>query len=166
MSKTRQFSTCVALLLMLGMVTSEAAGQNRKKLQIFILAGQSNMVGHASYITIPALLTAEDPGVRQLAKLIFKGALAPGAARDLVETRLKRDKLSDDLRAKKITDPDRITAAQAELKKLSTAIEDKSKRYWFTARAIEILPFVDCGGLGLPRQASRRRCRIGGGRFR
>jgi len=39
-------------------------------------------------------------------------------------------------------------------------------RYWFTARAIEILPFVDCGGLGLPRQASRRRCRIGGGRFR
>jgi len=49
---------------------------------------------------------------------------------------------------------------------LAMGAPDPRDGYWFTARAIEILPFVDCGGLGLPRQASRRRCRIGGGRFR
>ncbi len=63
MPKTMLVKTCVALLFALASLTSEAGEPAKKKLQIYILAGQSNMVGHANYITIPALLTAEEPGV-------------------------------------------------------------------------------------------------------
>ncbi len=108
-----------ALLSGFGAVTVDAADLEKKKLQIFILAGQSNMVGHAHYITIPALLTAQEPGVTELAKLAFnEGGIAPGAARGQLETRIKRDKLNEALRTKKITGDDQITAAQEEVKKL------------------------------------------------
>lgn len=129
MSKAKLLSASVALLFALAPVTSEAGEPAKKKLQIYILAGQSNMVGHANYITIPAMLTAEEPGVKQLAKLIFKeGAIAPGDARYLLETRIKRDQLSNELKAKKITDPEKIAMAQAELKKLEAEHEDKTKK--------------------------------------
>ena len=125
----KTIKACVVLLFALGSATGEAGEPAKKKLQIYILAGQSNMVGHANYITIPAMLTAEEPGVKQLAKLIFKeGAIAPGAAKDQIETRLKRDKLNSDLKTKKITDPEKIAAAQAELKKLEAEYEEQTKK--------------------------------------
>ncbi|NQU25093.1 MAG: hypothetical protein HQ567_27725, partial [Candidatus Nealsonbacteria bacterium] len=34
------------------------AADAAKPVKVFILAGQSNMVGHANYITVPTLLTA------------------------------------------------------------------------------------------------------------
>ena len=76
----RQLFACLALLIAAhGAVRADDVP---KRLKVFILAGQSNMVGHAQYHTIPALLTAEEPGVKQLAKLIFKeGAIAPGDTR-------------------------------------------------------------------------------------
>lgn len=43
-----------------------------EKLKIFILAGQSNMVGHSHYRTVPALLDDTAPGAREVAKLILK----------------------------------------------------------------------------------------------
>ncbi len=129
LAKAKLFSTCVALLFAFVSATSEAGEPAKKKLQIYIMAGQSNMVGHANYITLPALLTAQEPGVNQLAKWIFKeGAIAPGAAKDQIETRLQRDKLSSELKAKKFTDPEKIAAAQAELKKLDAELEFKSKK--------------------------------------
>ena len=124
----------LALGLSLGMFCAITTGAgaselSRKKLQIFILAGQSNMVGHANYITIPALLTAEEPGVKKLSKLIFKeGAIVPGVAKDQIETRIKRDKLNGELRAKKIIGADKIAAAQVELKKLQAEYDAKCKR--------------------------------------
>lgn len=121
-------SACVAFLLALGSHSGGAAEPAKKKLQVFILAGQSNMVGHANYITLPSMLTAKEPGVKELAKLVFKeGALAPGAAREQLETRMQRDKLSEDLRAKKIAQPDEIAAAQDEIKKLQAEYDEKSK---------------------------------------
>ena len=125
----------LALGLGLGMLCASCgsgpnAGElNNKKLQIFILAGQSNMVGHANYITIPALLRAEEPGVKELAKLIFKkGKIAAGMAKDLIETRIKRDKLNGELRAKKMAGDDKIAPVQAELKKLQAEYDAKCKR--------------------------------------
>ena len=44
---------CVAFLFVLSVVRGVVAEPAKKKLQIFILAGQSNMVGHSYYITIP-----------------------------------------------------------------------------------------------------------------
>jgi alpha-galactosidase len=128
MKLAKSIAMCVVVLLIVGVTRGEGAKPTKKKLQVFILAGQSNMVGHANYITVPALLTAEEPGVKQLAKLIFKErAIAPGAARDQLETRIKRDKLNSDLRSKKITGADAIASAKAEIKKLQAAYDAKSK---------------------------------------
>ncbi len=119
-------------VLSLGMILATAANAapvSRKKLQVFILSGQSNMVGHANYITIPALLTAEEPGVKELGKLIFKeGAIAPGDAREMIEIRDKHSALNSDLTAKKITGDDTIAAAQASLKELQAKVDEKTKK--------------------------------------
>ena len=40
---------CFVLLLVIGTAQGEAEELTRKKLQVFILAGQSNMVGHANF---------------------------------------------------------------------------------------------------------------------
>jgi len=107
---------------------AKAAELTRKKLQIFILAGQSNMVGHASYLTIPALLSVDEPRAKALATLLFKeGAIAPGTARDQIETRFKRDALANDLKQNKIVGAEAIASAQAELRKLEAAYEAKTE---------------------------------------
>ena len=106
-----------------------AADLTKKKLQIFILAGQSNMVGHASYITIPALLTLDEPRAKALAKLLFKeGAISPGMTRELIETRFKQAALANDLKQKKIVGEKQIAAAQAELEKMRAAHEAKTEK--------------------------------------
>jgi hypothetical protein len=106
-----------------------AAELTKKKLQVFILAGQSNMVGHANYLTIPALLTVEDPRAKALAALLFKeGAIAPGMTRELLETRFKKAALANDLKQKKIVGEKQIAAAQADLAKLRAAQEAKIEK--------------------------------------
>jgi lysophospholipase L1-like esterase len=116
---------CVLLLLLSG-VRGEMAEPAKKKLQIFILAGQSNMVGHSYYITIPTLLTAKEPEVRKLANLVFKkdAKISRGVIEDLIATRMKRDELSKGLRKKKIKAAAH-EAAQAEIKKLQAQVDDK-----------------------------------------
>ena len=116
---------CVLLLLLSG-VRGEMAESAKKKLQIFILAGQSNMVGHSYYITIPTLLTAKEPEVRKLADLVFKkdAKISRAVIEDLIATRMKRDELSKGLRKKKIKAAAH-EAAQAEIKKLQAQVDDK-----------------------------------------
>jgi hypothetical protein len=116
---------CV-LLLLLGGVRGEMAEPAKKKLQIFILAGQSNMVGHSYYITIPTLLTAKEPEVRKLANLVFKkdAKISRAVIEDLIATRMKRDELSKGLRKKEIKAAAH-EAAQAEIKKLQAQVDDK-----------------------------------------
>jgi len=116
---------CV-LLLLLGGVRGEMAEPAKKKLQIFILAGQSNMVGHSYYITIPTLLTAKEPEVRKLANLVFKkdAKISRAVIEDLIATRMKRDELSKGLRKKEIQAAAHV-AAQAEIKKLQAQVDDK-----------------------------------------
>jgi len=129
MSGVMRVSACLALVWVLGPASGRAAEPPKIKLQIFILAGQSNMVGHANYVTIPALLTAEEPGAKGLTKLIFKdGAIVPGDTVDLLEARVKRDTLESELRGKKITGDDKIAAAQAELKELQAKVDAKAKK--------------------------------------
>ena len=116
---------CVLLLLLDG-VRGEMAEPAKKKLQIFILAGQSNMVGHSYYITIPTLLTAKEPEVRKLANLVFKkdAKISRAVIEDLIATRMKRDELSKGLRKKEIKAAAH-EAAQAEIKKLQAQVDDK-----------------------------------------
>ncbi len=118
--------TFCVLLLLLGGVRGEMAEPAKKKLQIFILAGQSNMVGHSYYITIPTLLTAKEPEVRKLANLVFKkdAKISRAVIEDLISTRMKRDELSKGLRKKEIKAAAH-EAAQAEIKKLQAQVDDK-----------------------------------------
>ncbi len=118
------------LLFVLSAVRGEVAEPAKKKLQVFILSGQSNMVGHAYYITIPTLLTTKDPEVRALAKLVFKkdAKISRAVVEDVIATRIKRDNINKDLRAKKIEGADKIAAAQAEVKKLQAEVDAKMKK--------------------------------------
>ena len=117
---------CVVLLFALSAAHGEVAEPAKKKLQIFILAGQSNMVGHSYYITIPTLLTAKEPAVRNLANLVFKkdAKISRAVIEDLIATRMKRDELSKGLRKKEI-EAAAYEAAQAEIKKLQAQVDDK-----------------------------------------
>ena len=71
-NRVKLVSICVALVFFPGCSSWQSGRTNSKKLQVFVLAGQSNMVGHSYYITIPTLLTAKEPKVRELANLVFK----------------------------------------------------------------------------------------------
>ena len=121
---------CVAFLFVLSVVRGVVAEPAKKKLQIFILAGQSNMVGHSYYITIPTLLTAKEPEVRELANLVFKkdAKISRAVVEDLIATRMKRDEINKSLRAKKIEGADKIAAAQAEVKKLQAHCDAKMQK--------------------------------------
>ena len=118
---------CVAFLFVLSVARGVVAEPAKKKLQIFILAGQSNMVGHSYYITIPTLLTAKEPEVRELANLVFKkdAKISRAVVEDLIATRMKRDEINKNLRTKKIEGADKIAAAQAEVKKLQAQCDAK-----------------------------------------
>ena len=121
---------CFVLLLAIGTAQGEAEELTGKKLQVFILAGQSNMVGHANYITIPTLFTAEEPEVRKLAKLVFKdGAkVTRKMVDDQIAKRIERDDLNNRLRKKKITGADEIAKARAKLKKLQKEYDAKTEQ--------------------------------------
>ena len=79
-----RFSSAL-FILVLSAASSLATEPAAKKLQVFILAGQSNMVGHAHYITLPALLKAKEPDLERVRALVFKkDALAVGDTLSLI----------------------------------------------------------------------------------
>jgi len=119
----------VTLFFVLSAVRGEVAEPAKKKLQVFILSGQSNMVGHSYYITIPTLLTAKEPEVRGLAKLVFKkdAKISRAVIEDLIATRMKCDELKKGLRKKEI-EAAAYEAVQAEIKKLQAQVDDKMQR--------------------------------------
>jgi alpha-galactosidase len=63
---------CITFLLPLFAISGFAAKADGKKLQVFILAGQSNMVGHANSHTIATLYDSDDEGDKRLTQLVFK----------------------------------------------------------------------------------------------
>ena len=110
-----RFSSALFILL-LSAASSPATEPAAKKLQVFILAGQSNMVGHAHYITLPALLTAKEPGIERVRDLVIKkDSLAVGDAHAQVGARLDRGKIQTELNEKKITGEDAGTRGAAHL---------------------------------------------------
>lgn len=100
-----------------------------KRLQVFILAGQSNMVGHANYITLPRLFADERPEVQKLASLVFKkGAnVTRETVDEQIATRIERDALNNDLRKKKIEGEEAIAVARERLQQLQTKYDAQTK---------------------------------------
>ncbi|MFT5526994.1 MAG: hypothetical protein ACI9HK_004976 [Pirellulaceae bacterium] len=109
-------------------VTSEARDPDAKKLQVFILSGQSNMVGHSSYITIPRLFADERPEVQALAKLVFKDGqvVTRATVDDQIATMIARNDISNALRNKKIEGAEAIAAAKAKIEKLQAEYDAKT----------------------------------------
>ena len=121
----------IVLLVLVGTGT-DAAERASKKLQVFILAGQSNMVGHANYITIPRLFADERAEVQGLAKLVFKPnmkitratvdkQIATKIARDAINTKLRKKEIEGAVQVKAAREE--IAALQAEYDKQTSAIK-------------------------------------------
>ena len=116
------------LLTLACSAVATAREPNSKQLQVFILAGQSNMVGHANYITIPRLFADERPEVQKLASLVFKKGMtvARKTVDEQIATRIERDKINTDLRKKTIEGEAAIAAAQAKVKELEAKYDEQT----------------------------------------
>jgi alpha-galactosidase len=118
------------LVFVLGIATTSASDPDTKKLQVFILAGQSNMVGHANYITIPRLFADDRPAVVKLAGLVFKEGttVTRKTVDDQIATKIARDKISNDLRNKKIEGEEAIASAKTKLEALKAEYDAKTEK--------------------------------------
>ena len=148
---TRRITSFGVLLLVLFLFPSQGEAEElvkKKKLQVFILAGQSNMVGHANYITIPTLFTDKNPEIRELASLVFKdGREVTRATVDAqIAKKIERDDLNKQIRDKKITGADEIKAAQEKVKKLTAeydAMTEKIKETFAISKRVYISAIAD-----------------------
>ncbi|MFP6872432.1 MAG: sialate O-acetylesterase [Verrucomicrobiales bacterium] len=145
--KMKFMRIAIALLPALVVVNAAAAQPDSKKLQVFILAGQSNMVGHSYYITVPHLLAAKEPEVRKLGELVFrKGSkISRADVEDLIATRMKRDELNKGLRKKEI-EAAAEAAAKTEIKKLQEQVDAKMqniKDTFVVSRQVYITAIAD-----------------------
>jgi alpha-galactosidase len=116
-------------VFVLGIATIPASEPDAKKLQVFILAGQSNMVGHANYITIPRLFADERPEVAMLARLVFKKGMTVTrkTVDDQIATKIARDKINNDIRNKNIKGEEAVKLARAKLTELQAEYDAKTK---------------------------------------
>jgi len=112
-----------AFLLPLFAIGLFAANADGKKLQVFILAGQSNMVGHANAHTIATLYDSDDAGDKRLAQLVFKKG-----------SDLSKKSLSEQLTQGRNIDELTGGISNEKIKKMSagpekTALEEKVKKH-------------------------------------
>ena len=99
-----------------------------KKLKVFILAGQSNTVGHANQHTLATLYRPGDARDKRLAKLVFKNnsGLSAKALQEQLERGEKIDVITGGIsneKLKALAEGPEKTAAEAELKKLNKAYD-------------------------------------------
>ena len=115
--KTFSYAVLVILFLLQSIVSGE------EKLKIFILAGQSNMVGHADAHTIATLYQSEIERDSRLTKLVFGDD--SGLSKELLEEQLIRAKKIDALtggisndKIKNLPEGDEKNELQEKVKKM------------------------------------------------
>jgi len=104
-----------------------------EKLKIFILAGQSNTVGHANQHTLATLYRPGDARDEKLTQLVFKAdsGLSPKALEEHLERARRIDELTGGISNEKIkamSDGPEKTAAEAEIKKLNEVYDAYTKK--------------------------------------
>jgi len=109
----------------LSIISPVIAGE---KLKIFVLAGQSNTVGHANQHTLATLYRPGDERDKRLTELVFKAdsGLSPEALEEQLERGRRIDELTGGISNEKIkamSDGPEKTAVEAELKKLNEAYD-------------------------------------------
>ena len=119
-------------LILLACVFAQPAEAAAKKLKIFILAGQSNTVGHANAHTMGALFNADGPKDKVLADLVF-GKDAKVSKQRLDETLALAKQLNEltdgvgDPKIKAMTDAAQKAAAEAEANRIKANLEAYKK---------------------------------------
>ena len=118
----------LSLLLAIGLVAKPG-----KKLKIFILAGQSNMVGHANSHTIATLYDSDDAKDKRLAQMVFKKG--SGLSKNVLSEQLAEGRKIDELtggisndKIKNMSDGPEKTALEAKVKKHKDAYEAYRKQ--------------------------------------
>ena len=122
---------CLGLLFAFCVFTQPAAAES-KKLKVFILAGQSNMVGHANGHTMATLFNADGPKDEALAKLVF-GTEAKISKQRYDEALALGKQLNEltggvgDPKFKAMTDAAEKAAAEAKAAPMKAALEAYKK---------------------------------------
>ncbi len=105
-------------------VANAVAASAKKKLKVFILAGQSNTVGHARGHTIATLYKSDKPGDKALITMVFEDADLGAAIDEQLARARKIDELSGGIsmdKIKKMADGPEKEALQARVDKLLEA---------------------------------------------
>ena len=111
----------LALAILISLIASPVIA--KEKLKIFILAGQSNMVGHADTHTIATLFHSGTERDNKLTQLVFKDG--SGLSKKALEDQLNRAKDLDEITGGISNDKIKAMAEGAEKK----AIEEKVKKH-------------------------------------
>jgi len=111
----------LALAILISLIASPVIA--KEKLKIFILAGQSNMVGHADAHTIATLFHSGTERDNKLTQLVFKDG--SGLSKKALEDQLNRAKDLDEITGGISNDKIKAIAEGAEKK----AIEEKVKKH-------------------------------------
>ncbi len=93
----------------------------KEKLKVFILAGQSNMVGHANSHTIATLYHSGDARDNELFQLVFKEG--SGLSKEALEEQLTRARKIDELTGGISNDKIKAMSAGAEKAALESEVE-------------------------------------------
>jgi hypothetical protein len=120
--------TMIASVLLLGWASTQPADAADKKLKVFILAGQSNMVGHSRGHTMSTLFNADGPKDEALVDLVFGkgGKLSKQRFDEMLALAKRLNELTGgigDPKIKAMTDPAQKAAAEAEVAPLKAAWE-------------------------------------------
>ena len=133
MKNARLNKLCLATLLSLFSISGFASKLAGKKLQVFILAGQSNMVGHANSHTIATLYDSDDAKDKRLAQMVFKKG--SGLSKNVLSEQLAEGRKIDELtggisndKIKNMSDGPEKTALEAKVKKHKDAYEAYRKQ--------------------------------------
>jgi len=131
MNKTRVLNVFAGVLLAAGIVAQPAEAAS-KKLKVFILSGQSNMVGHSKGHTMATLFNADGPKDQSLIDLVF-GKDAKASKKRLDETLALAKQLNEltggvgDPKIKAMTDATQKAAAEAEAGRIKALLETYKK---------------------------------------
>ncbi|MEO0475191.1 MAG: sialate O-acetylesterase [Planctomycetota bacterium] len=119
------FSLLTVLLIGFVGLPCAASAAEAKKLQIYIMAGQSNMQGHSNFITLPQLAQDKRPEVQALAELVFKPGqtVSPEEVDAAIVAQMQANELNQKIKKKEITGEDAIAKAREQI----NAFKEKEK---------------------------------------
>lgn len=124
---------CLLLSFVTAIIATSSPVFGGEKLKIFILAGQSNMVGHARAHTIATLYASDDDRDKKLIDLVFRKN--SGFSRKVLESQLELGRQIDELtggisndKIKAMSDGPNKSELEAKVKQLKAAHDEYKEK--------------------------------------